>query len=148
MELNAETARIRNRSKSGHCGDWAEPSIPAEGDIYCTPGWSQSIGSGLALGSPNTFWQHGQEMKYFGIKPPVCGWMAHCTINPPMCLPLSGFNAWWAGKHLAEHVTAIIPSWHDDTGLPTNPCIIQYQNRRHPLWWRSHVSGPRHDQEV
>ena len=59
----------------------AEPSIPEEGDIYCTLDDLANC-SGLALGSPTRFGNMASEMKYFGIKQRVFGSMGHYIINP------------------------------------------------------------------
>jgi NAD(P)H dehydrogenase (quinone) len=58
----------------------AEPSIPEEGDIYCSLDDLANC-AGLALGSPTRFGNMASEMKYFGIKLQAFGSMVLYIIS-------------------------------------------------------------------
>ena len=64
IEAAGVTARIRTVPNLATVVTEAEPSIPAEGDIYCTLD-DLTHCSGLALGSPTRFNNMASEMKYY-----------------------------------------------------------------------------------
>ncbi len=91
----------------------AEPSIPEEGDIYCTLEELANC-AGLALGSPTRFGNMASEMKYFWDQTTSL-WLNGALHNKPACVfYFFWFNAWWARKYVINDVTSIISSRYDD----------------------------------
>ena len=64
VEASGMPVKIRTVPNISTVVQQAEPSIPAEGDIYCTLDDLANC-SGLALGSPTRFGNMASEMKYF-----------------------------------------------------------------------------------
>ena len=56
--------KIRTVPKVSTVAEAVEPSMPSEGEIYCTKEDLIHC-SGLALGSPTRFWLHGSTTKIF-----------------------------------------------------------------------------------
>ena len=64
IEATGMAVKIRTVPNLSSVVKEAEPSIPAEGDIYCTLDDLANCSS-LALGSPTRFGNMASEMKYF-----------------------------------------------------------------------------------
>ncbi len=92
----------------------AEPSIPAEGDIYCSLEDLANC-AGLALGSPTRFGNMASEMKYF-LGPDhqsLAQWSFAWQAS--LCVYLIRFDAWRPRKYFIDHAATIVSSWHDDS---------------------------------
>lgn len=72
IEATGTAVKIRTVPHLSTVVQEAQPSIPEEGDIYCSLEDLQNC-AGLALGSPTRFGNMASEMNIFGTKPPVSG---------------------------------------------------------------------------
>jgi NAD(P)H dehydrogenase (quinone) len=119
--------------------------VPAEGDLYCTLD-DLAHCSGLALGSPTRFGNMASEMKYFWDQTTSL-WLNGALWQACVCIYCIGFYAWWSGKYSVDHASAFISSRYDDFGL-TNSIAALSNTKTGGTPYASHVSGPRHDQEL
>ena len=91
----------------------AEPSIPEEGDIYCTLEELANC-AGLALGSPTRFGNMASEMKYFWDQTTSL-WLNGLLHNKPACVLLLLVQCMVGKKeYVINNVTSIISSRYDD----------------------------------
>ena len=122
----------------------AEPSIPNEGDIYCTLADLADC-SGLALGSPTRFGNMASEMKYFWDQTTSL-WLNGALHHKPACVFTSSGSM--HGGQESTLLTMLPPLFHHGMmimGLPnTHPALSNTKSGGTP-YGASHVSGPRHD---
>ncbi|WP_445116700.1 NAD(P)H:quinone oxidoreductase [Acinetobacter sp. WZC-1] len=125
----------------------AEPSIPQEGDIYCSLGDLENC-SGLALGSPTRFGNMAAEMKYFWDQTSEL-WLNGALHNKPAC----AFTA-SGSMHGGQESTALsmfLPLFHHGMiimGLTNaSPALANTMSGGTP-YGASHVSGPLSDRGI
>lgn len=122
----------------------AEPSIPNEGDIYCTLADLADC-SGLALGSPTRFGNMASEMKYFWDQTTSL-WLNGALHHKPACVFTSSGSM--HGGQESTLLTMLPPLFHHGMmimGLPNaHPALSNTKSGGTP-YGASHVSGPRHD---
>ena len=125
----------------------AEPSIPSEGDIYCTLD-DLAHCSGLALGSPTRFGNMASEMKYF-LDQTTSLWLNGSLHNKPACVFTSSGSM--HGGQESTLLTMLPPLFHHGMmimGLTNaNPALSNTKTGGTP-YGVSHVSGARHDQSI
>lgn len=84
IEATGMNVKIRTVPQLATVVTEAAPSIPAEGDIYCTLDELANC-SGLALGSPTRFGNMASEMKYFWDQTTSL-WLSGALHNKPACV--------------------------------------------------------------
>ena len=123
----------------------AEPSIPAEGDIYCTLDDLAQC-SALALGSPTRVGNMASEMKYFWDQTTSL-WLNGALHGKPACV-FTASGSMHGGQE-STLLTMLPPLFHHGMmimGLSNaTPALSNTKSGGTP-YGASHVSGPRHDQ--
>ncbi len=144
VEAAGVTAKIRTVPNIATVVKVAEPSIPEEGDIYCTLEDLQYC-SGLALGSPTRFGNMASEMKYFWDQTTSL-WLNGALHNKPACV-FSSSGSMHGGQE-STLLTMLPPLFHHGMmimGLTNaNPALSNTKTGGTP-YGATHVSGPRHD---
>ncbi len=113
IEASGVAVKIRTVPNIAAVVKEAEPSIPAEGDIYCSLADLENC-AGLALGSPTRFGNMASEMKYF-LDQTTSLWLNGALAwQAGLCVYLIRFDAWWPRKYFIDHAATIVSSWHDD----------------------------------
>ncbi len=111
----------------------AEPSIPAEGDIYCTLEDLANC-AGLALGSPTRFGNMASEMKYFWDQTTSL-WLNGALHNKPACVFTSSGSM--HGGQESTLLTMLPPLFHHGMmimGLHNaHPALSNTKNGRHSI---------------
>ncbi|WP_180117912.1 NAD(P)H:quinone oxidoreductase [Acinetobacter sp. YH12096] len=124
-----------------------QPSIPAEGDIYCSLD-DLAHCSGLALGSPTRFGNMASEMKYFWDQTTAL-WLNGALHGKPACVFTSSGSM--HGGQESTLLTMLPPLFHHGMmvmGLSNaHPALSNTKTGGTP-YGASHVSGPRHDQSL
>lgn len=123
------------------------PSIPDEGDIYCTLDDLANC-AGLALGSPTRFGNMASEMKYF-LDQTTSLWLNGALHNKPACVFTSSGSM--HGGQESTLLTMLPPLFHHGMmimGLTNaNPALSNTKTGGTP-YGATHVSGNRHDQNL
>ena len=124
-----------------------KPSIPDEGDLYCTMDDLKDC-TGLALGSPTHFGNMAAPMKYFWDNT-VTIWLAGNLQNKPA----SVFTATGSmhGGQETTLLTMMLPLIHHGMmiiGLPYAEPALNRSQRGGTPYGASHVSGAAHDNAV
>lgn len=123
----------------------AAPSIPAEGDIYCTLDELANC-SGLALGSPTRFGNMASEMKYFWDQTTSL-WLSGALHNKPACVFSSSGSI--HGGQESTLLSMLPPLFHHGMmiiGLSNDHPALSNTKSGGTPYGATHVSGPRHDQ--
>ncbi|KAF5308465.1 hypothetical protein FQR65_LT18110 [Abscondita terminalis] len=84
IEATGTAVKIRTVPHLSTVVQEAQPSIPEEGDIYCSLEDLQNC-AGLALGSPTRFGNMASEMKYFWDQTTSL-WLNGALHNKPACV--------------------------------------------------------------
>ena len=125
----------------------AEPSIPNDGDIYCTLDDLQNC-AGLALGSPTRFGNMAAELKYF-LDQTTSLWLNGALHSKPACV-FSSSGSMHGGQE-STLLSMLPPLFHHGMiilGLTNaNPALSNTKTGGTP-YGVTHVSGPRHDQSI
>lgn len=147
IEAEGMTVKIRTVPNLSTVVKEAEPSIPNEGDIYCTLD-DLAHCSGLALGSPTRFGNMASEMKYF-LDQTTSLWLSGALHNKPACVFTSSGSM--HGGQESTLLTMLPPLFH-------HGMLIMGLNNSHPAlsntktggtpYGVSHVSGARGDQAI
>lgn len=125
----------------------AEPSIPEQGDVYCTLDDLQNC-AGLALGSPTRFGNMASQMKYFWDQTTSL-WLSGALHDKPACV----FTA-TGSMHGGQESTLLsmyLPLLHHGMlllGLKNSEATLSNTKSGGTPYGVSHVSGPRHDQSI
>jgi NAD(P)H dehydrogenase (quinone) len=125
----------------------AEASIPAEGDIYCSLEDLQYC-SGLALGSPTRFGNMASEMKYFWDQTTSL-WLSGALHDKPACV-FTASGSMHGGQE-STLLTMLPPLFHHGMmimGLTNAHAALSNTKTGGTPYGVSHVSGPRHDQQL
>lgn len=147
IESSGITARIRTVPNLATVVTQAEPSIPAEGDVYCTLD-DLTYCSGLALGSPTRFGNMASEMKYFWDQTTSL-WLNGALHNKPACVFTSSGSM--HGGQESTLLSMLPPLFHHSMlimGLPNSIPALSNTKTGGTPYGASHVSGPRHDQNL
>ena len=144
IEATGVAVKIRTVPNVSTVVKEAEPSIPAEGDIYCTLEDLENC-SGLALGSPTRFGNMASEMKYFWDQTTSL-WLNGALHDKPACVFTSSGSM--HGGQESTLLTMLPPLFHHGMmilGLPNaHPALSNTKSGGTP-YGASHVSGSRHD---
>ncbi|QDK96618.1 NAD(P)H:quinone oxidoreductase [Acinetobacter tandoii] len=125
----------------------AAASIPAEGDIYCTLEDLQYC-AGLALGSPTRFGNMASEMKYFWDQTTSL-WLNGALHDKPACV-FTASGSMHGGQE-STLLTMLPPLFHHGMmimGLTNAHAALSNTKTGGTPYGVSHVSGPRHDQQL
>lgn len=147
IESSGITARIRTVPNLATVVTQAEPSIPVEGDVYCTLD-DLMYCSGLALGSPTRFGNMASEMKYF-LDQTTSLWLNGALHNKPACVFTSSGSM--HGGQESTLLSMLPPLFHHGMfimGLPNSIPALSNTKTGGTPYGASHVSGPRHDQSL
>ena len=144
IESTGMAVKIRTVPQLSTVVQQAEPSIPADGDIYCS---LEDLAhcSGLALGSPTRFGNMASEMKYFWDQTTSL-WLNGALHQKPACVFTSSGSM--HGGQESTLLSMLLPLFHHGMmimGLPNaHPALSNTKSGGTP-YGASHVSGPRHD---
>lgn len=125
----------------------AEPSIPNEGDLYCSLDDLANC-AGLALGSPTRFGNMASQMKYF-LDQTTSLWLSGALQDKPACV----FTA-TGSMHGGQESTLLsmyLPLLHHGMlmmGLTNAEAALSNTKMGGTPYGASHVSGPKHDQDI
>ena len=125
----------------------AAPSIPEEGDIYCTLDDLANC-SGLALGSPTRFGNMASELKYF-LDQTTSLWLNGALHNKPANVFTSSGSM--HGGQESTLLTMLPPLFHHGMmilGLTNAKSALSNTKTGGTPYGASHVSGSRHDQVI
>lgn len=141
------TARIRTVPTVAPETTVSKPSIPDEGDLYCTIDDLKNC-QGLALGSPTHFGNMAAPMKYFWDNT-VTLWLAGNLQNKPASV-FTTTGSMHGGQETTL-LTMMLPLIHHGMiilGLPYAEPALSRTKRGGTPYGVSHVSGAAHDQPV
>ncbi|KAF1023936.1 MAG: NAD(P)H dehydrogenase (quinone) [Acinetobacter bereziniae] len=147
IEATGTAVKIRTVPNLSTVVQEAQPSIPEEGDIYCSLEDLQNC-AGLALGSPTRFGNMASEMKYFWDQTTSL-WLNGALHNKPACVFTSSGSM--HGGQESTLLSMLPPLFHHGMmimGLTNaHPALSNTKSGGTP-YGVSHVSGPRHDQNL
>ncbi|MCL6244316.1 MULTISPECIES: NAD(P)H:quinone oxidoreductase [Acinetobacter] len=147
IEASGMAVKIRTVPNLSTVVTDVQPSIPAEGDIYCSLD-DLAHCSGLALGSPTRFGNMASEMKYFWDQTTAL-WLNGALHGKPACVFTSSGSM--HGGQESTLLTMLPPLFHHGMmvmGLSNaHPALSNTKTGGTP-YGASHVSGPRHDQSL
>ena len=147
IEASGMVVKIRTVPNLSTVVTDVQPSIPAEGDIYCSLD-DLALCSGLALGSPTRFGNMASEMKYFWDQTTAL-WLNGALHGKPACVFTSSGSM--HGGQESTLLTMLPPLFHHGMmvmGLSNaHPALSNTKTGGTP-YGASHVSGPRHDQSL
>lgn len=124
-----------------------EPSIPETGDLYCSLDDLANCAA-LALGSPTRFGNMASEMKYFWDQTTSL-WLNGALHNKPACVFTTSGSM--HGGQESTLLTMLPPLFHHGMmilGLPNSIPALSNTKTGGTPYGASHVSGPRHDQDL
>lgn len=145
IEATGMNVKIRTVPQLATVVTEAAPSIPAEGDIYCTLDELANC-SGLALGSPTRFGNMASEMKYFWDQTTSL-WLSGALHNKPACVFSSSGSI--HGGQESTLLSMLPPLFHHGMmiiGLSNDHPALSNTKSGGTPYGATHVSGPRHDQ--
>lgn len=144
IEATGMNVKIRTVPQLATVVTEAAPSIPAEGDIYCTLDELANC-SGLALGSPTRFGNMASEMKYFWDQTTSL-WLSGTLHNKPACV-FSSSGSMHGGQE-STLLSMLPPLFHHGMmiiGLSNDHPALSNTKSGGTPYGATHVSGPRHD---
>lgn len=122
-----------------------QPSIPEDGDIYCSLEDLENC-AGLALGSPTRFGNMAAELKYF-LDQTTALWIKGALQGKPACVFTTSGSM--HGGQESTLLSMLPPLFHHGMlimGLSNaNPALSNTKTGGTP-YGASHVSGAQHDQ--
>ncbi|EJO34182.1 NAD(P)H:quinone oxidoreductase [Acinetobacter radioresistens] len=145
IEATGMNVKIRTVPQLATVVTEAAPSIPTEGDIYCTLDELANC-SGLALGSPTRFGNMASEMKYFWDQTTSL-WLSGALHNKPACV-FSSSGSMHGGQE-STLLSMLPPLFHHGMmiiGLSNDHPALSNTKSGGTPYGATHVSGPRHDQ--
>ncbi|HAD70141.1 NAD(P)H:quinone oxidoreductase [Acinetobacter radioresistens] len=145
IEATGMNVKIRTVPQLATVVTEVAPSIPAEGDIYCTLDELANC-SGLALGSPTRFGNMASEMKYFWDQTTSL-WLSGALHNKPACV-FSSSGSMHGGQE-STLLSMLPPLFHHGMmiiGLSNDHPALSNTKSGGTPYGATHVSGPRHDQ--
>lgn len=144
VEAAGVAVKIRTVPKIAAVVTEAAPSIPEDGDIYCTLDDLANC-SGLALGSPTRFGNMASEMKYF-LDQTTSLWLNGALHGKPACV-FTASGSMHGGQE-STLLTMLPPLFHHGMmvmGLSNQHPSLSNTKTGGTPYGASHVSGPRHD---
>lgn len=147
IEQAGMTARIRTVPEVAPVTTVAEPSIPADGDLYCDQDDLAQC-AGLALGSPTRFGNMAAPMKYFWDQTSSL-WLAGALQSKPACV-FTATGSMHGGQE-STLLSMMTPLFHHGMflmGLSYAHPSLSRTTRGGTPYGASHVSGSAHDQPI
>ena len=147
IEASGMSAKIRTVPQLATSVEVAAPSIPEDGDIYCSLDDLAGC-AGLALGSPTRFGNMASEMKYFWDQTTTL-WLSGALHNKPACV-FSSSGSMHGGQE-STLLSMLPPLFHHGMmilGLNNAIPALSHTKTGGTPYGASHVSGPRHDQRL
>ncbi|MHA3053318.1 NAD(P)H:quinone oxidoreductase [Acinetobacter sp. ANC 4640] len=145
IEAVGMSAKIRTVPQLATSVEVTAPSIPDDGDIYCSLDDLAGC-AGLALGSPTRFGNMASEMKYFWDQTTTL-WLSGALHNKPACVFTSSGSM--HGGQESTLLSMLPPLFHHGMmilGLTNaHPALSNTKSGGAP-YGATHVSGSRHDQ--
>ncbi|MFC3903410.1 NAD(P)H dehydrogenase (quinone) [Acinetobacter marinus] len=147
VEAQGVQVKIRTVPEISPVVTTAEPSIPAQDDIYCSLQDLQDC-AGLALGSPTRFGNMASQMKYFWDQTTSL-WLSGALHDKPACV----FTA-TGSMHGGQESTLLsmyLPLLHHGMlllGLKNSEAALSNTKSGGTPYGVTHVSGSRHDQAI
>lgn len=124
-----------------------EPAIPETGDLYCSLDDLANCAA-LAMGSPTRFGNMASEMKYFWDQTTSL-WLNGALHDKPACVFTTSGSM--HGGQESTLLTMLPPLFHHGMmilGLPNSIPALSNTKTGGTPYGASHVSGPRHDQDL
>lgn len=146
-EKNGLNVKIRTVPEIYPAVTQAEPSIPNEGDLYCTLDELANC-SGLALGSPTRFGNMASQMKYFWDQTTSL-WLSGALQDKPACVFTSSGSM--HGGQESTLLTMYPPLLHHGMllmGLTNAEPALSNTKTGGTPYGATHVSGTKHDQDI
>jgi NAD(P)H dehydrogenase (quinone) len=140
-------AKIRTVPEVSAVTTTIAPSIPAEGELYCSLEELAAC-SGLALGSPTRFGNMAAPMKYFWDQSSGV-WLSGALQGKPACVFTA--SGTMHGGQETTLLTMMIPLLHHGMllmGIPYAEAALSTTTRGGTPYGASHVSGAAHDQPL
>lgn len=147
IEASGVATKIRTVPNLATVVTEAAPSIPEDGDIYCTLNDLAQC-SGLALGSPTRFGNMASEMKYFWDQTTSL-WLSGALHSKPACVFTSSGSM--HGGQESTLLTMLPPLFHHGMmimGLSNDIPALSNTKTGGTPYGATHVSGSRHDQTI
>ena len=147
VESTGMAVKIRTVPNIATVVTQAEPSIPDEGDIYCTLDELAHC-SALALGSPTRFGNMASQMKYFWDQTTSL-WLSGALHDKPACV-FSSSGSMHGGQE-STLLTMYPPLLHHGMmilGITNAEPALSYTKTGGTPYGASHVSGAKHDQQI
>lgn len=147
IEASGVATKIRTVPNLATVVTEAAPSIPEDGDIYCTLDDLAQC-SGLALGSPTRFGNMASEMKYFWDQTTSL-WLSGALHSKPACVFTSSGSM--HGGQESTLLTMLPPLFHHGMmimGLSNDIPALSNTKTGGTPYGATHVSGSRHDQTI
>jgi NAD(P)H dehydrogenase (quinone) len=147
IEATGVAVKIRTVPNLSPVVTEAAPSVPDEGDIYCTLDDLAQC-SGLALGSPTRFGNMAAEMKYFWDQTTSL-WLSGALHNKPVCVFTSSGSM--HGGQESTLLSMLPPLFHHGMMIlgvtNAHPALSNTKTGGTP-YGVSHVSGTRHENSI
>ena len=147
IEATGMAVKIRTVPNLATVVTQAEPSIPEEGDIYCSLD-DLAHCSALALGSPTRFGNMAAEMKYFWDQTTSL-WLSGALHSKPVCVFTSSGSM--HGGQESTLLSMLPPLFHHGMlimGLSNaHPALSNTKTGGTP-YGVTHVSGTRHEHSI
>ncbi|MEC7120878.1 MAG: NAD(P)H:quinone oxidoreductase [Pseudomonadota bacterium] len=140
-------ARIRAVPEVSTVTTAIQPSIPSEGELYCSLDDLAQC-QGLALGSPTRFGNMAAPMKYFWDQTSGL-WLSGALQGKPACV-FTATGTMHGGQE-ATLLSMMIPLLHHGMlllGIPYAEPALSSTTRGGTPYGASHVSGAAHDQPM
>lgn len=147
IESEGMNVRIRTVPNLTTAISTIEPAIPETGDLYCSLDDLANC-AGLAMGSPTRFGNMSSEMKYFWDQTTSL-WLNGALHDKPACVFTTSGSM--HGGQESTLLTMLPPLLHHGMmilGLPNSIPALSNTKTGGTPYGASHVSGPRHDQDL
>ncbi len=147
IESTGMAVKIRTVPNISSVVKEAAPSIPEQGDLYCSLDDLANC-AGLALGSPTRFGNMASEMKYFWDQTTSL-WLNGALHDKPACV-FTASGAMHGGQE-STLLSMLPPLFHHGMmimGLSNADAALSNTKTGGTPYGASHVSGPRHDQVI
>jgi len=140
IELNGVNARLRTVPKVASVVTQAEPSIPEDGDLYCS---KEDLANcqGLALGSPTHFGNMATPLKFF-IDSTSDLWLSGQLIDKPATVFTSSSSL--HGGQESTLLSMMLPLFHHGMvmcGVPYSNAELSTTQSGGTPYGVSHVAG-------
>lgn len=147
IERQGLEARLRTVPAVSAVTEACEPSIPAEGALYCSEADLKQC-AGLILGSPTRFGNMAAPLKYFIDNTSSC-WLGGDLIDKPAAVFTSTSSM--HGGQESTLLSMMLPLLHQGmliTGLPYSEQALTRTQTGGTPYGASHTAGPESNQPL